>query len=432
MESFWIPVIACAVGACLWIWFDSGDAKTLSDVELMQMAQQMGALKKAALGNFLSKEKPETIGAGDPRVVITAAGHRLLYTVSHDTPGKYHHHYSASVAPRYDATATGELLVFLWSKLLGLPVDRLALGRSRRLVHHAECALDEVEHLQLVRRPVESPTADWIQAFRSEWSAVRGTLKWAPVNVEIRPVEKTNDMNPGLSPPQMIGLLYEVVCGLDQYKRYGAVTDSAEVRLSLAFCMTLQEYFSKLGMAAAQGPHESGDVWGALAIAVASDLRGAAILVGRLDRRASAEVPVRFPRGICAFIHERISASIANTQNPHPEWVRAADLFLHAATGASQTPNAAAHSPEEHPVFSGGNGDSLETAVVINAANSVAGVQAEYAYLESHCGETRSKWGMQSQRLQEHDGRRFDVMTVVLSGGQSRTFYFDVSRFFGN
>jgi hypothetical protein len=77
-----------------------------------------------------------------------------------------------------------------------------------------------------------------------------------------------------------------------------------------------------------------------------------------------------------------------------------------------------------------GNGDSFETAVVVNADNSFVGVEAEYAYISSQCGEPHKDWKLQSQGLCDRGGKPYDVLTIALSGGATRTFYFDIAKFF--
>ena len=86
---------------------------------------------------------------------------------------------------------------------------------------------------------------------------------------------------------------------------------------------------------------------------------------------------------------------------------------------------------EEPSLFSGGNGESFETAVVVNTDNSFAGVMAECAYVASVCGRPEADWKMKSQSLQKHNGKPYDVLNVILSNGKDRSFYFDISKFFG-
>jgi hypothetical protein len=97
---------------------------------------------------------------------------------------------------------------------------------------------------------------------------------------------------------------------------------------------------------------------------------------------------------------------------------------------------AAAENPQSKKkqlsLFGGGNGDSFETAVVVNADNSFIGVEAEYAYIANQCGEPHKDWKLQSQALREYGGKPYDVLTITLSSGGTRAFYFDIAKFFAH
>lgn len=80
---------------------------------------------------------------------------------------------------------------------------------------------------------------------------------------------------------------------------------------------------------------------------------------------------------------------------------------------------------------SGGNGESAANAVVVESGNSLVGVQAECAYIARQCGAAGQGWQRKGQRMHRENGRLFDVITVALSNGQDRTFYFDITQFFG-
>ena len=80
--------------------------------------------------------------------------------------------------------------------------------------------------------------------------------------------------------------------------------------------------------------------------------------------------------------------------------------------------------------FSGGNGDSFESAVIVDAGNASARVQAEQDYIASQCGQPQKDWKVLEKRFQEHNGKPYDVLVVGLSNGQVRTFHFGNAKFF--
>ena len=82
-------------------------------------------------------------------------------------------------------------------------------------------------------------------------------------------------------------------------------------------------------------------------------------------------------------------------------------------------------------LFGGGSGDSFESAVVIHADTGAAGVQAEYDYVASQCGRPGKDWEVQGQRLEMHEGKPYDVLTIAMKQGGARTYHFDIAKFFG-
>jgi hypothetical protein len=78
--------------------------------------------------------------------------------------------------------------------------------------------------------------------------------------------------------------------------------------------------------------------------------------------------------------------------------------------------------------FGGGDGSTMETAVVIETTQkSSAGVQAEYAWLGRHYPGYRRI----SQALLHDGGKSYDLFELEAPGGQRRNVYFDISAFFG-
>jgi hypothetical protein len=87
--------------------------------------------------------------------------------------------------------------------------------------------------------------------------------------------------------------------------------------------------------------------------------------------------------------------------------------------------------PPAPPQPGGGDAIPCESPIVIEADNSIAGVRAEYDYIAGRCGQPGKDWKLKSQSLAEYQGKPHDVLEVVLSDGQVRTFTFDISKFFG-
>ena len=84
----------------------------------------------------------------------------------------------------------------------------------------------------------------------------------------------------------------------------------------------------------------------------------------------------------------------------------------------------------KNDLFSGGNGASPETAIIIGAATNAIGVPAEYAYVMEKHGLPHVGWKLISQSVMEAAGRHYDAMCIALGNGQKRTYYFDISRFY--
>ncbi|PHR73621.1 MAG: hypothetical protein COA67_02525 [Lutibacter sp.] len=83
--------------------------------------------------------------------------------------------------------------------------------------------------------------------------------------------------------------------------------------------------------------------------------------------------------------------------------------------------------------YSGGDGLSLENAIVIlNAKSSRDGIPAEYAYIESVLGRKFTDWTPLGQALINEKGKSYDVITVKeTSSNDEIKYYFDITDFFG-
>jgi hypothetical protein len=169
--------ILAAVCALAWLWSRvSMYRKLFAEAHFVQFGEKIGAVKQAALSN-LGCEDVRSPG-DDPRWFRTDAGLVLLYTISNDSPGKYVHYASVSVAGTYTAHGVGETFILLWARLLGIEYERLALGISKATVHHATFVLEEAEQTDFARRQVEALTIEKLRDFYNEKSKVRERLTW--------------------------------------------------------------------------------------------------------------------------------------------------------------------------------------------------------------------------------------------------------------
>ena len=79
-------------------------------------------------------------------------------------------------------------------------------------------------------------------------------------------------------------------------------------------------------------------------------------------------------------------------------------------------------------MFEGGNGSSLENAVVILGATSEsAGVSAEHTYLSRHFPGS----AVVRQALLHQAGKVFDRLEIRTSTNTLAVVYFDITDFFG-
>ena len=98
--------------------------------------------------------------------------------------------------------------------------------------------------------------------------------------------------------------------------------------------------------------------------------------------------------------------------------------FAATAPGATQSQPATAPNPAPPAARDGG---SVATAVIINARDEKAGVDAEYAWIRANIPGGRPD----GQALESQGGKPYDLIHVRLPDGSLRDVYFDISGFFG-
>jgi hypothetical protein len=80
----------------------------------------------------------------------------------------------------------------------------------------------------------------------------------------------------------------------------------------------------------------------------------------------------------------------------------------------------------------GGQGDSMDNAIIITAESEVLGVGAEYEHIRQACHLAGKEYKIEGQSLLfGPNGKPYDEISVRLSDGTVRKFYFDISSFFG-
>jgi hypothetical protein len=73
--------------------------------------------------------------------------------------------------------------------------------------------------------------------------------------------------------------------------------------------------------------------------------------------------------------------------------------------------------------YAGGDGSSLDQAVIILSANILSGPRAEHDYIQ----QRYPGYEFHGQCLKEHDGRKYDVLEFTTVEGERKLMYFDIS-----
>lgn len=82
--------------------------------------------------------------------------------------------------------------------------------------------------------------------------------------------------------------------------------------------------------------------------------------------------------------------------------------------------------------IAGGDGLSLENAVIITAKSETTGVAAEYDYVASKYGARNVEWKILSQAVQNNKNKTYDVLTIQLTKNDEKLdIYFDITNFYG-
>jgi len=83
-------------------------------------------------------------------------------------------------------------------------------------------------------------------------------------------------------------------------------------------------------------------------------------------------------------------------------------------------------------LYSGGDGSCPEKAVVINATNSISGIDAEYKWIEKFYGKRNKDWKVLTRMHGSNEnGKSHETFEIECIDGRRAKIVFDISAFYG-
>lgn len=83
-------------------------------------------------------------------------------------------------------------------------------------------------------------------------------------------------------------------------------------------------------------------------------------------------------------------------------------------------------------LYSGGDGSTIESAVVINAMNSLAGIDAEYKWIEKRYGPRNQAWKVTGRMHGSNEnGKSYETLDIECTDGKRLKIIFDITAFYG-
>lgn len=154
-------------------------------------------------------------------------------------------------------------------------------------------------------------------------------------------------------------------------------------------------------------------------------LRDTTVIHGLFGGKLTIDECKRFVTGRKALIHiaedktaERIVPSLIISAGNKITQNEAYQAYLYLSGGGVS--------------YSGGDGSTVDTPVVIHAQTSSMGVPAEYAFVEKKYGKRDEAWKLKVQYLLKSDsGRDVDLLVIELPNGNEAKIHFDITEFFG-
>jgi len=77
------------------------------------------------------------------------------------------------------------------------------------------------------------------------------------------------------------------------------------------------------------------------------------------------------------------------------------------------------------------NGDSINSAIIIDATNSILGVIEEHKHIDRICGTKANDVKSIEQNLIKENQKIYDKFVIKMNDGTEKKLYFEISSFFG-
>jgi hypothetical protein len=96
-------------------------------------------------------------------------------------------------------------------------------------------------------------------------------------------------------------------------------------------------------------------------------------------------------------------------------------------TTAPAKESQSAGQPTVRATIAGGDGSSLDEAVIIKAPDNFIGVRVEYAWIKKNC----PGWQLERQSAFRAGNKIYDKMEFRTPDGRQKIIYFDITDFYG-
>jgi len=125
---------------------------------------------------------------------------------------------------------------------------------------------------------------------------------------------------------------------------------------------------------------------------------------------------------------------VSGMNNPYKQIWKKIDKLPEAVIAPPQTdaPSLLKKTEAANVKIAGGDGLTIEKAVIITAKSETTGVAAEYDFIASKYGVRNVAWQVLSQSVQNKKNKVYDVITIKLAKNDEKLdIYFDIANFYG-